>query len=117
MSYTYWKVKDEDKYFKKVSDSEWHEFHNGRHVFSFEFMRSSGDKVFLKKKGWLMYLQLDSSKIIYGESPYDLDKFLYSGGWSSSGGGFFSWFSSNKGKLLKLMHIFSCQSNRLFSIK
>ena len=77
-----WKVNGEEKYFKKINDTQWAEYDNGRHVFNFEFLGNSGDAVYLKKVGWLMYLKLDSSSIIYGESrPIDLDKYLYDGTW------------------------------------
>lgn len=78
-----WKVNGEDKYFKRVSDTKWAEYANGRHVFDFEFLGSDGDVVYLKKSGWLMWLRLDSERIIYGESRDDLDKHLYWGGWQS----------------------------------
>jgi hypothetical protein len=81
-----WKVNGEEKYFKRVSDTKWVEYDNGRHVFDFDFLSYDGDAVYLKKCGWLMWLRLDSDRIIYGESLDKLDKHLYWGGWQSSTG-------------------------------
>lgn len=76
-----WKVNGEEKYFKKENDHRWAEYVNGKRVFDFEFMGTSGDAVYLKKVGWLMYVRLDSNSFIYGESPNNLDKHLYNGTW------------------------------------
>lgn len=76
-----WKVDGEDKYFKYVSDEEWIEYENGKEVFSFKFMKEEGDAVYLKKKGWLMYVCIDSKYFRYGECPFSLDKYLFSGTW------------------------------------
>lgn len=79
-----WKVQGENKYFKKISDTHWAEFENGNHVFDFDYIKHDGNSVYLKKRGWLMYLKLGPNNIIYGESPDNLDKHLYNGSWVNS---------------------------------
>jgi hypothetical protein len=81
-----WKVHGENKYFKKMSDTHWAEFDNGRHVFDFDYISHDGSNVYLKKRGWLMFLRLGPNNIIYGESQNNLDKHLYNGGWVNSDG-------------------------------
>jgi len=53
-----WKVNGEDKYFKRVSDTKWAEYVNGRHVFDFDFLGNDGDVVYLKKCGWYTYISI-----------------------------------------------------------
>jgi hypothetical protein len=76
-----WKVNREQKYFKCISDEEWIEYENGKETFSFRFIRAEGDAVYLKKKGWLMFVRIDSNYFKYGECPHTLNKCLYSGSW------------------------------------
>lgn len=76
-----WKVDGHEQYFKKLSEKKWGEFESGKLVFEFDFISRNDDNVYLKKIGWVMYLRLNSDSIIYGENPYNLDKYLYSGTW------------------------------------
>ena len=74
---TIWKVDGENKYFKRLNSSDWAEYHNGRHVFSFKFVRSQGDEVILRKTDG-SYLKFNSRELLmgWGENSYNRLTFI-----------------------------------------
>ncbi len=70
----YWKVNDENKYFRPLSGNTWGEFENGRHVFSFELVSKNGDEVVLRKTDGSV-LSFNSSRVIMHGA------ILYYGSW------------------------------------
>ena len=57
---------------------------DGEPVFEFIILKKTRNSVYLRKKGFHMYLKLTPNEIIYGESEKHLNKHLYNGKWVSS---------------------------------
>ena len=86
MSTGIWKVRGEEKYFKKLSGSDWGEFVNGRQVFSFKLVKSYGDVVILKKTDG-SYLKLSSNELLMGWGEDSYNRREYFGNWVNSDSG------------------------------
>ena len=69
-----WKVRGEEKYFKKLNGKDWGEFAYGRQVFSFKFVKNDGDDVVLVKTDG-SYLKLTSSQLLMGWGEDDYSKY------------------------------------------
>lgn len=80
MSKQVWKVKNEDKYFKKQSEIVWFEFLNGNKVLSLEFIKEQGDSVVLKRTDGF-YLRLEPERLLIGSSENDYNRIEYYGNW------------------------------------
>ena len=83
MATNIWKVRGEEKYFKKQNNTDWVEYHNGRQVFSFKFVKSSGDVVVLKKTDG-SYLKLSYTELLMGWGEDSYNRQEYQGTWVSS---------------------------------
>ena len=78
----YWKVRGENRYFKKITDSLWSEYSDNRHLFDYDFIKQEGSNVFLKKRGKeTLYLKLGSTELTFGETEDKLERHLNYGNW------------------------------------
>lgn len=78
-----WKVRGEAKYFKKLSESDWGEFVNGRQVYSFKFVKFNGDAVVLRKTDG-SYLKLSNTELLMGWAEDEYNRREYYGSWVNS---------------------------------
>jgi hypothetical protein len=76
-----WKVEGREKYFKKHTADMWVEYEDGREIARFVYIQDKGDAIYLQKVGWQMFIRINSSSIVTGESILTLDKKLYAGSW------------------------------------
>ena len=81
MHHTIWKVANENKYFKKISNTRWIEVVDGEEKFSFDSLLQNEDELILYAPDRNFYIKLDANCFTWGYTINKFDKFLYTGRW------------------------------------